>query len=343
MSESEMDAMRYALINRANQYKILMLIFALLLLMGLSLLTGRYPQAGISNPLKLGEDQLLFTIMLNVRSPRILLAVFGGASLAAAGFAFQMLFANPLVEPGFLGVSQGAAFGAALAIILFGYSSFMVQFSATVWGLLGLAVSYVLAKRFRFGGWILRLVLSGIAVSAIFSSALSIVKLVADPTTSLQDITFWMMGGLWNSTWSNALSVLPIMSITLFLLILSRWRINLLSLDDRTAHSLGLSPSKERTLILMVATVGTTAIISVAGLVGWVGLIIPHISRRIFGSDSRYALPGSMLIGALFLLLCDTIGRTLLSGEIPLGILTSITGSVIFIVILLRKQTEVRL
>ncbi len=254
-----------------------------------------------------------------------------------------MLFANPLVEPGFLGVSQGAAFGAAGAIILFGYSAVLVQLSASFFGLLGLIVSYTLAKRFRFGGWILRLVLSGIAVSALFSAGLSILKLFADPTTSLQDITFWMMGGLWNSSWNNLITVLPIMLVALTILVSSRWRINLLSLDDRTAHSIGISPAKERSLLLFVATLGTTAMISVAGLVGWVGLIVPHLSRRVFGSDARYALPGSVVIGALFLLACDTIGRTLLSGEIPLGILTSVIGATAFITILLRKQTEVKL
>jgi len=337
------EAFRYHLVNIRHRSQLFGLLGLLLVLIVLSLLTGRYPTAGISNPFDITKDQLLRTIILNVRLPRILLAVFGGAALAGAGFVFQMLFANPLVEPGFLGVSQGAAFGAAGAIVLFGYSAALVQLSASFFGLLGLIGSYALAKRFRFGGWILRLVLSGIAVSALFSSGLSIIKLFADPTTNLQDITFWMMGGLWNSTWTNLLSVLPIIVIALTILVTSRWRINLLSLDDRTAHSIGISPAKERSLLLFIATIGTTAIISVAGLVGWVGLIIPHVSRRVFGSDARFALPGSLVLGALFLLICDTIGRTLLSGEIPLGILTSIIGAVVFILILLRKQTEVKL
>ncbi|PKL11104.1 MAG: ABC transporter permease [Spirochaetae bacterium HGW-Spirochaetae-8] len=331
------------MLNLRHRNQLLGLIGLLVVLTGISLLTGRYPTAGIRNPFTIADDQLLQTIMLNVRLPRILLAVCGGAALAGAGFVFQMLFANPLVEPGFLGVSQGAAFGAAGAIILFGYSAVLVQLSASFFGLLGLIVSYTLAKRFRFGGWILRLVLSGIAVSALFSAGLSILKLFADPTTSLQDITFWMMGGLWNSSWNNLITVLPIMLVALTILVSSRWRINLLSLDDRTAHSIGISPAKERSLLLFVATLGTTAMISVAGLVGWVGLIVPHLSRRVFGSDARYALPGSVVIGALFLLACDTIGRTLLSGEIPLGILTSVIGATAFITILLRKQTEVKL
>jgi iron complex transport system permease protein len=254
-----------------------------------------------------------------------------------------MLFANPLVEPGFLGVSQGAAFGAAGAISLFGFAPSIVQISATAFGLLALISSYYLARQFHFGGWILRLILSGIAIGALFSAGLSVIKLVADPTTSLQDITFWMMGGLWNSTWDNAWSVLPTMWVALTVLLAVRWRINILSLDERTAHAIGIAVSREKTLILFVATVATTAIISVAGLVSWVGLIVPHLARRILGSDSRYALAGSMIIGSLFMLLCDTIGRTLLPSEIPLGVLTSLIGAVLFIIILSRRKTEVQL
>jgi iron complex transport system permease protein len=309
----------------------------------IALLAGRYPKAGFSNPFALLDDAVFAQVVYNVRLPRILLAITGGASLAAAGFVFQMLFANPLVEPGFLGVSQGAAFGAALAIAGFGFSALLVQVSATIFGLLALVASYWLAKQFRFGGWILRLILSGIAIGAVYSAGLSIIKLVADPTTSLQDITFWMMGGLWNSTWKSAWSVMPVMWIALLILVALRWRINLLSLDERTAHTIGIAVSREKSLMLFVATVATTAIISVAGLVGWVGLIVPHIARRLLGSDARFALPGSMVMGALFLLSCDTIGRTLLSSEIPLGVLTSLIGAILFVVILSRKQTEVRL
>jgi iron complex transport system permease protein len=341
MDQNTGSAQTFRYSTRIGVYRYRLLAFALLLIVlaGVALLAGRYPSAGVANPLRLLEDALFAKVVLNVRLPRILLAITGGASLAAAGFVFQMLFANPLVEPGFLGVSQGAAFGAAAAITLFGFSALVVQVSASLFGLLALATSYWLAKRFRFGGWILRLVLSGIAVGAMFSAGLSIIKLVADPTTSLQDITFWMMGGLWNTAWS----VMPVMWTALALLFAIRWRINLLSLDERTAHAIGISVSREKSLVLFVATIATTAIISVAGLIGWVGLIIPHLARRLFGADARFALPGSMLLGALFLLACDTVGRTLLSSEIPLGVLTSLIGAVLFIVILTRPQTEANL
>ena len=309
----------------------------------LSLLYGRYPEVGFVTLDSLMNDPLMGKIVLNIRLPRILLALLGGASLAAAGFVFQMLFANPLVEPGFLGVSQGAAFGAASVIVFYGYSSLYVQLSATFFALLALYLSNRIAHLFRFGGWILRLVLSGIAVGAVFTSLLSVVKVLADPTTSLQEITFWMMGGLYNSSWQRALSVIPTMVISLIILFSVRWRINLLSLPDRTGHPIGLSVARERILLLIIATIATTSIISVAGLISWVGLIVPHLARRLFTSDSRYSLAGSMLIGALFLLISDTIGRTLLSSEIPLGIITSLFGAILFIIILSNKQSGVKL
>src|SRR5690554_5432845 len=243
------------------------LITLLLLLISLSLLSltlGRYPRPGFSNPFKGG---LMGQIVLNVRLPRLLLAIFGGASLAMAGFVFQMLFNNPLVEPGFLGVYHGAAFDAALAITL-GASLHIVQLSASLFGLLALASSYWLARKFTYGGWILRLVLAGITMGALYSAGLSIIKLVASPTTSLQDITFWMMGGLWNTTWQTLWSVMPTMLIINSLLLIFRWRVNLLSLDERTAHSIGIAINREKALLLFLATVATTSIISVAGLIG---------------------------------------------------------------------------
>lgn len=329
---------QYLLQIRRNRWLLAVFGGLLVLLSLITLLIGRYPKAGLTPPSAIFNDALMRNIIVNVRLPRIILAVMAGAILAGSGFVFQMLFSNPLVEPGFLGVSQGAAFGAALVIIVAGYSTVLVQISATCFGLLALFLSYFLARHFRFGGWLLRLVLAGIAVSAIFSSGLAMLKLVADPTRDLQDITFWMMGGLWNSTWTNTLSILPIVAVALVILICYRWRLNVLSLNERTAHSVGLSPNRDKLILLFIATVGTTVVISVTGLVGWIGLIIPHLARRLFGADSRHALPGSILMGAVFLLLCDTIGRTLLAGEIPLGLLTSIIGATIFIVILVQKR-----
>lgn len=325
--------------ERRNRVILSLLLILVLMLSLLFLFAGRYPKGGFTFPTTFRGNQMMKNIIINVRLPRIVLALLAGAILGGAGFTFQMLFSNPLVEPGFLGVSQGSAFGAALIIVLGKNSSAMVQVSATFFGLLALASSYFLAKRFRFGGWLLRLVLSGIAVSAIFSSALGVVKLVAEPTKDLQDITFWMMGGLWNSTWKQIFTIMPIVLICLLILYSYRWRMNLLSLQEKTAFSVGLNPKATRTILLVVATVGTTLTISITGLIGWVGLIMPHLARKLFGSDSKAALPGSMVMGSLFLLLCDTVGRTLLPTEIPIGLLTSFIAAIIFIVILsLRNQ-----
>jgi iron complex transport system permease protein len=280
------------------------------------------------------------SIFLRIRLPRIVLALLAGAMLSASGFTFQMLFSNPLVEPGFLGVSQGSAFGAALMIVLGVGSSLFVQLSATFFGLLALLASYLLATRFRFGGWLLRLVLSGIAVSALFSSALGVIKLVAEPTKDLQDITFWMMGGLWNASWAQILSILWVVVPSMAILLGYRWKLNLLSLQEKTSFSVGMNPKRDRIILLIVATVGTTVTISITGLIGWVGLITPHLGRKLFGSDSSTSLPGSMILGSFFLLVCDTIGRTVLATEIPIGLLTSFMGAIIFMIILSLKHQE---
>ncbi len=316
------------------------LCILLVLLSVLFLFAGRYPKGGISFPKNLSTDLLMQNIILNVRLPRIILALLAGAILSAAGFTFQMLFSNPLVEPGFLGVSQGSAFGAALIMVIGNGSSALVQVSATVFGLTALLLSYFLAKKFRFGGWLLRLVLSGIAVSAIFSSALGVVKLVAEPTKDLQDITFWMMGGLWNCNWKQIITIMPIVLVCILVILRFRWKLNLLSLQEKTAYSVGLNPNRDRIILLLVATIGTTLTISITGLIGWVGLIMPHLARKLFGSDSKVALPGATLMGAIFLLLCDTVGRSLLATEIPIGLLTSFIGAITFIIILSLKNQE---
>jgi iron complex transport system permease protein len=304
-----------------------------------ALFSGRYPSAGISFGVLSSPDPLSLRIITHIRAPRIASALLIGAVLSASGFVFQMLFSNPLVEPGFLGVSQGAAFGAAAAILLFGNTAAAVQSGAFITALAGLSLSFLLASAFRFGGWILRLILAGIAVSALFSSGLGIIKYLADPQSQLQEITFWLLGGLWNTDWQSFLSILPLCGGSLTVMLLYRWRINILSLDDRSAYAAGISPVWEKRFLLICATAGTAAAVSVSGLVGWIGLIVPHISRRIVGADSQHALPLSMLIGSLYLLIGDTVGRTLLSGELPLGIITSITGATLFALFLSSRRS----
>ncbi|MDF1500865.1 MAG: iron ABC transporter permease [Anaerolineales bacterium] len=318
------------------------IIIALVLLTALSLFIGRYPAPYWMPVSRLVEDPLAQRLVLVLRLPRILLAILLGASLASAGAVMQMLFRNPLVEPGFLGVSQGAAFGAALSILLIGQSAIPMHLMAIGFALAGLVGSYLLARRLRFGGWVLRLVLAGIAVSALFSAGTGILKYLADPFTELPEITFWLLGGLWSATWQDVLNVLPFVIPGLLLMYLLRWRLNLLSLDDETAWSLGAVPEQERWWMLLGAVVATAALTAIAGIVGWVGLIVPHLARRLFGADAQLHLPGAMLIGAAFTLLCDDIARTLTAGEIPLGILTSLLGAGIFMLIMTTFRVQLK-
>jgi len=307
----------------------------------LSLLVGRYPSLGLITLERINTDELAKLLVFNLRLPRLLTALLLGVSLSASGTVFQTLFGNPLVEPGFLGVSQGAAFGASICIVFLGGSSFLVQGSAALFAMAGLGFSYLLARRIRYGGWVLRLVLAGIAVSALFSAGIGVLKYMADPLSQLPEITFWLLGGLSSITWSKFLSILPVTLISLVILFLLRWRLNLLALSEETAFSMGAAPKRERILLLTAAVLPTAAVISVAGMVGWVGLIMPHIARRLFGSDTRYTLPAAMLLGGMFTILCDDLSRTLLAGEIPLGILTSLLGAVIFIGLMVSRGVKV--
>ncbi len=314
----------------------------LILVFALSLLVGRYPGPTLLSLDRLASDEMAQRLVWNLRLPRLLTAVLLGMSLSAAGMVLQMIFGNPLVEPGFLGVSQGAAFGAAFSIIFLGNAAWLVQGMAALFAFLGLTFSYILARRARLGGWVLRLVLAGIAVSALFSAGVGALKYVADPLHQLPEITFWLLGGLWSITWTQLQTIAPVVLLALFVMYRMRWRLNLLSLDDTTAFSLGVAPGQERALVLTAAVGATAAVVSVSGMVGWIGLVVPHLARRCFGADARRALPAAMLIGGLFALLCDDAARTLLAGEIPIGILTSFVGALFFIAMMVTKNIQVQ-
>jgi iron complex transport system permease protein len=314
----------------------------LLAVVFVSVALGRYPGPFLTPPSALFHDELARNLILNLRVPRILAALLLGAALGGSGAVLQMVFRNPLVDSGFLGVSPGAAFGASLAIVFLGGAPATVQGAAAAFALLGMAASYLIAQRIRSGDWVLRLVLAGIIVSAMLTSATGAVKYLADPLKQLPDITFWMLGGLWAITWRDVLHVLPVVVPCLVVLYLMRWRLNVLSLRDETAFSLGVAPGRERLIIVIAAVAATAVVVSKAGQTGWVGLIVPHIARRLVGSDARRALPASMLLGTLFVLACDDIARTLLNGEIPLGLLTSLVGALVFLGVVLRRQAVVR-
>ena len=312
----------------------------LLVLSVIAVFIGRYPRPGLLNPRLLTTDPLALLLVLELRIPRVIAAVLVGAALGAAGCVLQMLFANPLVEPGLIGVSQGSAFGAALAIVVLAPQPWVIQIFAALFGFGGLAISYTVARRLRFGGRILRLVLSGIAVSAFFSAGVGLVKFVADPLSELPAITFWLLGGLAAIHWSQLLQVGPVVVLAMLFILARRWRLNLLALDDRVSFSLGTAPERERLGLLIAATVGTASVISIAGIVGWVGLLVPHIARRLVGSDGRQVVPASLALGALFTVVSDTVARTIVVGEIPLGIVTSLVGAAGFVAMLATSSVH---
>lgn len=322
--------------------KLVFLAVGLLLLLVISLFIGRYPSPFWMPPRLLLEDQLARRLVLNLRLPRALTALILGMTLAAAGTVLQMVFRNPLVEPGFLGVTQGAAFGAALSILWLSRHPLSIELAATVFGLFGLLASYWLSNRIRFGGWVLRLVLSGIAVSALFSAGVGVLKYLADPLTQLPEITFWLLGGLYSVTWRDLLYVLPFAVVGLTTVWLMRWRVNLLSLNEETAFSLGASLSRERLILLVTIVSAAAALTAISGIISWVGLIVPHIARRTAGASAEKSIPVAMLLGGAFTLVSDNLARSLLAGEIPLGILTSAMGALLFIYLMMSMGMKVR-
>jgi iron complex transport system permease protein len=325
-----------------SRRRLVFLMGGVVMLLMLSLFIGRYPRPYWTSLSVIQQDPLAQRLVLNLRLPRILGAVMVGMVLGASGMSFQMVFRNPLVDSGFLGVSAGASFGASLAIVALGGRPWVIQLSAAAFGTLGLASSYLLGTRIRYGDWVLRLVLAGIAVSALYSSGTSLLKYAADPLRQLPEITFWLLGGLWSLTWRDVAQIAPVVLPSLLLIFLLRWRLNLLSMRDETAHSLGVSSGRERMVLLLAAVAATTAVVSKTGLIGWVGLIVPHIARRWVGADAQHALPGAMLIGGLFVLACDNVARAALTGEIPLGILTSLLGAAIFMALMMRDRAGMR-
>jgi len=299
----------------------------------LSLLLGRYPKPGLVSLHRLASDPMAQRLILNLRLPRIITAILLGAALSGAGCSLQMIFRNPLIEPGFLGITQGAAFGAALAILALPGSPFFIQVSAVLFGVAGLFLSWFTARRLHYGGWVIRMIISGIAVSALFSAGLGLLKYMADPMSELQEMTFWMLGGLNAVTWNRMVFMLPLVLPSLLLMYFMRWRLNILSLDDMTAFSLGSRPARERIVLLLAASLAVAGVTAVAGIISWVGLLVPHIARKITGADAGKVLPVSLLTGALFMLICDDLARTIIAFEIPLGIITSFLGAGFFIIL----------
>ena len=276
------------------------------------------------------------TVVINIRLPRIIMASLVGCALSTAGASYQGVFQNPMASPDILGASSGAAFGAALAILL-GGSAKIVTTAAFLSSIVTVMAVYFIAERAP-GLRVVNLILSGIMVGSLFTAGTSYIKLVADPSNQLPAITYWMIGSLSGSKLSQVSFVIVPMALGLIPLLLIRWQINILTLGDDEARTLGVNTGRLRMIVIFCATLITAASVSVSGMIGWVGLVIPHMCRKLIGNDYRYLLPASMIMGAVFLLVVDNISRNLLAVEIPIGILTAFVGAPFFIYLIVRQE-----
>ena len=322
---------------------IVIMASALLALFLLSFVVGRYgvPLGQVVRillsgvlPLEQTWTDNMAIAVLNVRLPRILLACLVGCGLSAAGTGYQTVFQNPMAAPDILGASSGACFGAALAILT-GQGAVMITVFAFLASLLSVALVYLVGNHTR-GNRVVNLLLAGIMVGSLFSACTSYIKLVADPTNQLPQITYWLMGSLSGTRMGTVRFAAVCMAVGLVPLLLLRWRMNLLTLSPDEARAMGVHTDRLRLAVILSSTVLTAAAVSVSGMIGWVGLVIPHLSRRIVGSDCRRLMPMACLFGAAFLLLVDNMARCLTATEIPIGILTAFVGAPFFIYLMVR-------
>ncbi len=315
-------------------------VVGILLAVLLALMIGKFPlMPGDVLALFIAPDNVAdpraAIVFWQIRLPRILAALVIGAALSAAGAAYQGMFRNPLVSPDILGVSSGAGMGACIAIWL-GMPMALVQLLAFIGGMFAMAVTYLIAQMARRHDPVLSLVLVGIAIWTLCGAVISLIKILADPYTQLPSITFWLLGGLSTITPGDLYSTAPVLLLGMLPLLLLRWRMNLLSLPDDEARSMGVNVRRLRFTFIFGATLLTACAVSIAGIIGWVGLVVPHICRLMTGDNYQHLFPVSMLAGALLLLLTDTLARSLLSTELPLGILTALIGAPFFLFLLLR-------
>jgi iron complex transport system permease protein len=285
-------------------------------------------------------DEMARTVVMDIRLPRVLLALLSGAGLSVAGAAFQGIFSNPMATPDTLGVASGASFGAALAILL-GMDMMLIQGMAVVWGVAAVVLAMVFIVRPGGHAPTIMLILAGMVVGAMFSALLSLVKYGADPQDILPAITFWLMGSLTGTTFTRLLAGAPLILAGMAVIFGIRWRLNAMSLHEDEAKSLGVNVKRVRALTIASATLITASVIAMCGQIGWVGLLVPHVARMAFGSDNRRIVPASIGFGSLFMLVTDTVARSISAAEIPVSILTAAIGAPFFI-ILLRKTGGVK-
>lgn len=319
----------------------LVLLLALMMVMVLALLAGQYPLSLAQVIESLGNGgaagTAADTVVWQLRLPRLIAAVVVGAALAAAGATYQTLFRNPLVSPDLLGVSAGAGLGAVVAIF-FALPLVGMQLLAWLGGVGAVAMVYGVSLANKRRDPVLVLVLAGVAVSTFLGAIISLLKVLADPYSQLPSMTFWLLGGLNSVSWQELRWAVPLIAVGLLPLFLLRSRINVFSLGDAKAQSLGVNSNRLRAGLILCATLITAAAVSFTGIIAWVGLVIPHMARLVVGSEFSRLLPTSLVMGALFLLLTDTLARTLTQMELPLGVLTALIGAPFFLYLLLRGR-----
>jgi len=280
------------------------------------------------------DDPMVEIVMWSVRFPRTIMALLIGAGLSVSGVSLQAMFGNPLVSSHVLGVSYSAGFGAALGILLFSHFQY-VEIMAIVFGFVGMGLTYILSKT-REGNGTLLLVLSGVIVGSVFEAFTSFTKFVADPESKLPSITYWLMGSLSGASLVDLVRAVPPIAIAIFVLWLFRWRMNAISLSEEEAASLGVNLKRTRLVIIVATTVITAISVSMCGIISFVGLAVPHLTRMIVGNDHKKLLPMSIFVGASYMVIIDTCARSITASEIPLSILTALIGAPIFAV-MLRK------
>lgn len=331
--------------NRKKKNMIVLAGFLLLLTMMVTITLGNlhiplkdvvsvfFSRLGLSTP----REDRFDTVVWNIRFPRVCLAAISGALLAVAGASFQGIFRNPLVEPYILGISSGAACGAAIGIVFLG-GIVSVSLLSFVFALTAMLAAYGIATRAGQTP-LVNLILAGCVVSSVFSAVLNLVKTFASDS-KLREISFWLMGGFYTAKWSDVRLLGTCGALCVLILWSLGWKLNVLSMGDREASSLGVRVGLLKIMAIGTATFATAMTVSIVGIVSWVGLMIPHACRMLIGADHRYLIPFSACLGGLFLVICDTVARTAIMGEIPVSIVTSLLGAP-YLIFLLRRNRQV--
>lgn len=321
-----------------RQVRILVLAIVFVVVAVVSLGIGRYPISPIRvvQTLLGGGNAQEKAVVLKIRLPRIIAATLIGAGLALAGQTMQMVFRNPLVSPDVLGTSTAAGFGASISLLL-GMSTLAVTVNAFIFGVASVVLVWAIGSRVK-GEQTMGLILIGMVVSSLFSAGTSFVKLIADPNNILPAITYFLMGSLAGCSFQDLQIIAVPMVISFATLLLVSWKLNILSLSEDEARSLGVNTRLLRSVAIGASTLMTASAVAVSGQIGWVGLIVPHMARKITGSNATYSLPASMLFGATFLIIVDNVSRTATTAEIPIGILTAFIGAPFFLYLILKEN-----